>query len=442
MSQTVAQGYKISAPLEKSSRRIPSLDGLRAISILAVLLGHVAFSCHFESWITHAYAHYGVLVFFVISGYLITRLLLEEESRFGRISLSQFYLRRTFRIFPVAYLYLLAMIPFVTIAGWKWVLVWLYGATYVPDLPWNLSHLWSLSVEEQFYLVWPLALVASRRHAKKLAWLAILTAVIMQYVVGKGLSVEINPSFFFPCVMDSVAAGSLLALYRPQLPRISPLWWLLLLVAPLISHASVIQTGWPVPQLFTHLSTVIFDVLVAVLIVEVTKYPPRWLNSPILVWIGTLSYSLYVWQMPFLNPAYKINPAIAVLLVFAAASLSYYFWERPILKWSQKFVKRRVNKPAWLIVPTARAFESGASWDGVGKKEVGVLSVEQLSSLSAIQTAAALAASRSLAGRTWFGKGYRRRAAGIRAADETSAIGTRRTRVDATRMEDWSRRFS
>ena len=361
MSQTVAQGYKISAPLEKPSRRIPSLDGLRAISILAVLLGHVAFSCHFESWITNAYANYGVLVFFVISGYLITTLLLEEESRFGRISLSQFYLRRTFRIFPVAYLYLLAMIPFVTMAGWKWVLVWLYGATYVPDLPWNLSHLWSLSVEEQFYLVWPLVLVASRRHAKKLAWLAILTAVIMQYVVGKRFSAEINPSFFFPCVMDSLAAGSLLALYRPRLPRISPLWWLLLLVAPLISHASVIQTGWPVPQLFTHLSTVIFDVLVAVLIVEVTKYPPKWLNSPILVWIGTLSYSLYVWQMPFLNPAYKINPAIAVLLVFAAASLSYYFWERPILKWSQKFVKRRVNKPARLIVPTARAFESGAT---------------------------------------------------------------------------------
>jgi hypothetical protein len=75
-------------------------------------------------------------------------------------SLSRFYLRRTFRIFPVAYLYLLAMTPFVAMAAWKWVVVWLYGSTYVQDLPWNLSHLWSLSVEEQFYLVWPVAIVA------------------------------------------------------------------------------------------------------------------------------------------------------------------------------------------------------------------------------------------------------------------------------------------
>jgi len=362
MSQAVAEAYEVAAPREKPSQRIPSLDGLRAISILAVLLGHVAYACHFQNWITSAYAHYGVRVFFVISGYLITTLLLEEESRFGRISLSQFYLRRTFRIFPVSYLYLLAMTPFVAMAAWKWVVVWFYGSTYLQDLPWNLSHLWSLSVEEQFYLVWPLAIVASRRHAKKLAWLAILIAVVAQYVVGRKFSALVTPSFFFPCVMDSLAAGCLLALYRPRLPRISPIWWLLLLVAPLISRAGVIQTGWPIPQLFAHLSTVIFDALVAVLIVEVTKYPPKWLNSRILVWIGLLSYSLYVWQMPFLNPAYNINPAIAVLLVFAAASLSYYFWERPILKWSQKFVRRRMNKPARLNVPTAPQVKTRGAW--------------------------------------------------------------------------------
>jgi len=258
----------------------------------------------------------------------------------------------------VAYLYLLAMIPFVTLAAWKWAMVWLYGTTYIRDLPWNLSHLWSLSVEEQFYLVWPLAIVASRTHAKKFAWLAILTAVVAQYVVGKKFSDVINPFFFFPCVMDSLAAGCLLALYRPRLPRISRMWWLLLLVGPLIGRADLIQVGWPIPQVFSHVSTVIFDALVAVLIVEVTKYPPKWLNSPILVWIGSLSYSLYIWQMPFLNPAYKINPAIAVLLAFAAASVSYYFWERPILKWSQNWVRPRMNKPVPLTAPIALQTEA------------------------------------------------------------------------------------
>jgi peptidoglycan/LPS O-acetylase OafA/YrhL len=358
MGQAVVQANEIAAPLEKSSQRIPSLDGLRAISILVVLLGHLAFACHFQNWITATYAHYGVRVFFVISGYLITTLLLQEESKFGSISLSRFYLRRTFRIFPVAYLYLLAMIPFVALAAWKWVLVWLYGATYLRDLPWNLSHLWSLSVEEQFYLVWPLAIVASRRHAKKFAWLAILTAVVAQYVVGRKFSDVINPFFFFPCVMDSLAAGCLLALYCPRLPRISWMWWLLLLVEPLMSRADVIQVGWPIPQVFAHVSTVIFDALVAVLIVEVTKYPPKWLNSPILVWIGSLSYSLYIWQMPFLNPAYKINPAIAVLLAFAAASVSYYFWERPILKWSQKWMRPKTNEPIRLSAPIALQTEA------------------------------------------------------------------------------------
>jgi peptidoglycan/LPS O-acetylase OafA/YrhL len=323
-----------------------------------VLLGHVAYGFHFQNWITGTYAHYGVRVFFVISGYLITTLLLQEESRFGSISLSRFYLRRTFRIFPVAYLYLLAMMPFIAMAAWKWVVVWLYGATYVQDLPWDLSHLWSLSVEEQFYLVWPLAIVVSRRHAKKFAWLAILIAVVAQYVVGKRFSDAVSPFFFFPCVMDSLAAGCLLALYSPRLPRISWRWWLLLLVEPLMSGAGAIQAGWPIPQLFAHTSTVIFDALVAVLIVEITKYPPKWLNSPILVWIGSLSYSLYIWQMPFLNPAYKINPAIGILLAFAAASVSYYFWERPILKWSQKWVRPRMNKPIPLTAPIALQMEA------------------------------------------------------------------------------------
>jgi peptidoglycan/LPS O-acetylase OafA/YrhL len=354
MSQAVAQAYEITPPLEKPRQRIPSLDGLRAISILVVMLGHVAFACHFQNWITDTYAHYGVLVFFVISGYLITTLLLKEESMFGSISLSRFYLRRTFRIFPVAYLYLLAMIPFVAMAAWKWASVWLYGATYIRDLPWNLSHLWSLSVEEQFYLVWPLAMVASRRHAKTFAWCAFFAAIITQYVALKNFEDRVNPYFFFPCVMDSLAAGCLLALYRPRLPRINSMWWLLLAVAPLISRAWVIQIGWPVPQLFAHISTAIFDALVAVLIVEVTKYPPRWLNNPVLVWIGSLSYSLYIWQMPFLNPAYKINPAIAVTLAFMAASASYYFWERPILKLSQRLVKPRKFETIELSVGYAK----------------------------------------------------------------------------------------
>jgi peptidoglycan/LPS O-acetylase OafA/YrhL len=361
MSQAVTLPYELATPPKKPSHRIPSLDGLRAISILVVMVGHVAFARNFRTWVTDTYAHYGVLVFFVISGYLITALLIKEESIHGRISLSRFYLRRTFRIFPVAYLYLLAMIPLVGMAWWKWMMVGCYGSTYLRDLPWNVSHLWSLSVEEQFYLLWPLAMVVSRRHAKKFAWLALLTAILAQYVVGKRFGAQVNPSFFFPCVMDSLAAGCLLALYRPRLPRIHWTWWLLVLVAPLLSRAGAIRTGRPLPQLCGHLSTVVFDGIVAVLIIEVTNHPPQWLNNKILVWIGSLSYSLYVWQMPFLNPAYKLNPVLAVAFAFMFASGSYYLWERPILKASQKWVGPRATHYSRVEGPRSKMWAGPAS---------------------------------------------------------------------------------
>jgi peptidoglycan/LPS O-acetylase OafA/YrhL len=95
-----------------SFARIPSLDGLRALSISFVLLGHLAFTPGFpitRSWWTDAYAHYGVRIFFVISGYLITTLLVREREKTGAIDLKQFYIRRAYRILPAAYFYLIVV---------------------------------------------------------------------------------------------------------------------------------------------------------------------------------------------------------------------------------------------------------------------------------------------------------------------------------------------
>src|SRR5882724_9559882 len=144
------------------SSRIPSLDGLRALSISLVLVGHFAFAAGFpihRAWWTDAYAHYGVLIFFVISDYLITTLLVRERAKTGTINLKQFYIRRAYRILPAAYFYLVVVtVVFYASLPFKFlVTAYTYLTSYAVHTPWVLLHLWSLSVEEQFYLVWPIA---------------------------------------------------------------------------------------------------------------------------------------------------------------------------------------------------------------------------------------------------------------------------------------------
>src|ERR1700727_634061 len=168
------------APTSKSARNIPSLDGLRGVSILLVILGHARRTRSFPSWIPSFatdHAALGVQIFFVIAGYLITTLLLDEERRTGTISLKLFYARRTIRIFPPFYLFLLVL----TVGVWTGMLQLpkynlFFAVAYVMNFipaeigTWVTGHLWSLSAEEQFYLVWPAALkFAGKSRALSLA---------------------------------------------------------------------------------------------------------------------------------------------------------------------------------------------------------------------------------------------------------------------------------
>jgi len=161
-----------SAPLRGS--RLSSLDGLRAVSIAGVLLAHASASTDGASEtgllkVAERAGSLGVLFFFVISGFLITTLLRREIEKTGRIDLRGFYLRRVLRIFPAFYTYL-AVIAGLTASGvlnisageltaaglhvWNYSGLW--GARTV-DGGWFLGHFWTLALEEQFYLVWPLS---------------------------------------------------------------------------------------------------------------------------------------------------------------------------------------------------------------------------------------------------------------------------------------------
>ena len=177
---------------------VPGLDGIRALAITLVLFSH---STIFDQF-THLYAfgkvagYAGVTVFFVLSGYLITTLLLREEERVGGISPRLFYLRRALRLFPALWLYLMVV----------WI-IWLAG--WLPNIPWydfisslfyfrNLvgsgyetGHLWTLSLEEQFYLLWPIVLIAlPRRNRTRLliALISVLAVTVWRvYAARNGL---------------------------------------------------------------------------------------------------------------------------------------------------------------------------------------------------------------------------------------------------------------
>ena len=152
------------------NKRIVSLDGLRAFSILLVCVGHIAGTVGAPDILLpfHNLGNFGVKIFFVISGFLITYLLLCEHEKTGHINLKQFYIRRTCRLFPAFYVFILCMALAHYIG---WIELWpgdlIHAATYTMNYhherSWWLNHAWSLAVEEQFYLLWPFILLCVGR---------------------------------------------------------------------------------------------------------------------------------------------------------------------------------------------------------------------------------------------------------------------------------------
>ena len=188
--------------MQTSGPRIPSLDGLRAFSILLVIIGH---SIGRNGW-SVVLGFFGVQIFFVLSGYLITGLLQREHERDGRIRLPAFYKRRCFRIFPAAFAYILIIACFVPSTRYGLPYALTYTVSYrLNGIPLLFHHLWSLSVEEQFYLLWPIALVVGYRFRGVIAIAAMICAALFRLSLSPD-SLALHQSFFG--TMDSIAAGS------------------------------------------------------------------------------------------------------------------------------------------------------------------------------------------------------------------------------------------
>jgi peptidoglycan/LPS O-acetylase OafA/YrhL len=313
-------------------QRIQSLDGLRAVSISLVVLSHLVKWKQISLGVVGTYGTLGVHIFFVLSGYLITNLLLQEHDRTSTISLRAFYIRRAFRIFPAAIVFLAV----VVVLYWH-ELRWYHIATaffYVANMdltrPWMFAHLWSLGIEEQFYLLWPLVLKKWHRHRTAILLCVfvgtpVFRTVLYAFKVHNGLTASL------PVFADQLGIGCLLAIFAPRLPKIKSYWALLMLLALLcIPWFALISATRTLFYLFVL--EPVLNVSIAGLVLHVIQVPYRALNWAPVTWLGKVSYSLYLWQELFCtNPGMHQGYFLA-LLALGAACLSYYLVEQPMLR--------------------------------------------------------------------------------------------------------------
>lgn len=340
--------HEVSAPEWLSRGRIPGLDGLRAISIALVLAAHVLFASG-HGYGPLAYGFLGVDVFFVISGFLITLLLIREQQRTGRISLAGFYRRRSLRILP-AYLLFLAAIAVISHLGWERVQAgdWIAALTYTMNWrsapAWVVGHIWSLSMEEQFYLLWPpLFLLLSPRAARRALIVCIVLAPVFRVACRHYLpTYEAFGRDSFPARVEPIAAGCLLALLAASAAERA---WLNRWFMPMRSLGIAIVALLLVSFLSTRSRIVslvcrsTLDALLIPIVVWACANARGSIASRILEWrplvgLGILSYSLYLWQQPFLNPGKHSMPCrfpLNVLLALGAALASHFLIERPFL---------------------------------------------------------------------------------------------------------------
>ncbi len=331
----------------RTDRRLPSLDGLRALSILLVILWHLpgrpTMPVLGQLWRIDA-GNLGVRVFFVISGFLITTLLLAEHARSGTIDLKRFYLRRTFRIMPPFYVFLAGMwlAAQLGLQELSAASLW-HTATYTTNYlgaQWPVGHTWSLSVEEQFYLLWPgLIVLVGLRGGFRSALVMLAVSPLCRLAAEAFAGWPGNARYGFESVADALATGCLLARHRDALWQYRPYRALLesrwsVAIPAAVLGAALVCGQWPGPVAAVGLT--LLNVTVAVAIDWCLRRPDtlvgRVLNLPPVAFVGTLSYSLYLWQQPFLNETATGALAWRLAAVFALALASFYLVEQPTLR--------------------------------------------------------------------------------------------------------------
>ena len=353
-----------------SLRRIPSLDGLRALSIVLVMGLHTVQrygADHPEHppgllWSVVLNGSLGVTIFFVISGYLITRLLLHEQQTRGAISMSGFYLKRAFRILPPLYVYvgvlaLLSAAGRLALTKWDVVSALFFFHNYaISSTCWAIEHFWSLSVEEQFYLIWPVVLIlclrlqatgrAGKDRAAAIAVAAIVLSPLVRILSFRTHQALVHDSAGFHMHADSLMFGCAAALlegtsrFERVYRAVTRVWWLPVVGLAIGSYLEMrFQNYWnfPVGETYTGLLLAFFLLWT---VRNADSLPGRVLNARAVTHLGVLSYSIYLWQTLFLHHSNTTVFAGAEWIgrfpfnwvaIVLAAEISYRVVERPSL---------------------------------------------------------------------------------------------------------------
>jgi peptidoglycan/LPS O-acetylase OafA/YrhL len=313
----------------------------------------------------------GVAIFFVISGFLITTLLLREYDRYGSISLGRFYLRRTLRIFPPLYLYLIVMWVFAMayslgIPASTFISSFFFFRNYsTAPTSWLTDHTWSLAVEEQFYLLWPplLALMLSRGRERGRRYAVIFAAVLIavspllriaQKLYGPAALAH-RESYLLHTRLDGLMCGCLLALAIGTTPfeaiyaKVAKIWWVFPIYFLAVHGYLASHLGSQYLFLIgLSIDSIVIALFLAWAIRNADGPVGRFLNWRPMAYLGVLSYSIYIWQSFFLH---ELNPTVTghypwnLLGIMAAALLSYYAIERPSLRLRDRFLGKDPRIP-------------------------------------------------------------------------------------------------
>jgi peptidoglycan/LPS O-acetylase OafA/YrhL len=352
-------------------RHMPALDGVRAIAIIVVMIYHLEWLMpELQPYVKGGFL--GVDIFFVLSGFLITSILLGEYEKTGTISLKNFYVRRCLRLVPAFWLFLICLYVFGSylLPEYQASLVYgrndfIYAITYTMN--WfsafnsgydsNLNHAWSLSIEEQFYIIWSLILyyaLAKRWKPRKMLFvtLGLVLALCISRAIRAILGVDTKILYYSTDTrIDALLTGcaASLAFVLKVLPAdvLRKSWFNLLLAGSVVgalmvfvrlSHFSVYLYIFGLPVFTSSIAVMLFW-----LVSTTRTIIHKVLENRILVWIGNISYALYLWhylmyefaKKEFETPGSRM--IVGLTLAFIAAAGSYYLIEKPFLRLKFRF---------------------------------------------------------------------------------------------------------
>lgn len=374
-------------PNKNNHRYISGLDGLRALSVLAVILYHLHIG-----WIDGGFL--GVTVFFVLSGYLITDILVKEWDRTGTINFKTFWIKRFRRLIPALLVMLILVGTWITIfqrsflsglrgemlAAFTYFSNWYYVfqdhsyfTKFAPPSP--LQHMWSLAVEEQFYIIWPIIMILLLKFLPskgKIAGIILLLSFVSAEMMAYFFTPDVDPSRVYygtDTRAFSLLIGAALAIVwpsakltanvTPDLKKLLNILGIVSFIALIIMMIFIKEDGIFLYYGGMYLASAVTAILIAVIVHPASSIGAFFSFKPLL-WVGVRSYAIYIWHFPIivlLGIAVKTDTIslskllLALALTFILAALSWKFIEEPIRrgKWKQwlKDLKNREGGWRW-----------------------------------------------------------------------------------------------